>query len=144
VGGFGVQLARLRGLKVTALVRGEADVQAALALGAAAVAAGRIPDRVVDGLLETAGVAEAIGGVRDGGRVVSVVPTRVPAAERGITVATSFAQQDGPRLGRLVALVDNGGLTLRPAARTFGFAEAAEAHRLLESGGVRGKVLLVP
>ncbi|MFF8024977.1 NADP-dependent oxidoreductase [Streptomyces sp. NPDC007896] len=144
VGGFTVQLARLRGLKVTALVRSEADTKAALALGAAEVAVGKIPDRAADGLLETAGIADAISGVRDGGRVVSVVPTRTPAGERGITVETSFVQQDGRRLAQMAKLVDQGKLRVRPAARRFGFAEAAEAHRRLAAGGVRGKILLVP
>jgi NADPH:quinone reductase-like Zn-dependent oxidoreductase len=31
-----------------------------------------------------------------------------------------------------------------PVERTFPFADAAEAHRLSESGHVRGKLVLVP
>ncbi|WP_046726869.1 NADP-dependent oxidoreductase [Streptomyces humi] len=144
VGGLAVQLARLRGLTVVAQVRSARDAAEVLALGA---------DRVVhdvpasgtgvDGLLETAGLPRAIGAVRENGSAVSIVPTRVPVAERGIRVGVSHVEQDGSRLAALGALVDRGELRLR-TAEGFGFEEAPEAHRLLAAGGVRGKLLLLP
>ncbi|MGW7425178.1 NADP-dependent oxidoreductase [Streptomyces sp. NPDC054813] len=144
VGGLAVQLARLRGLTVVAQVRSARDEDHARALGAdRVVSAARIPVPGVDGLLETAGLPEAIGAVRDNGRAVSVVPTRVPAAERGIHVAVSHVEQDGPGLAALGSLVDGGGLRLR-TAKELGFEDAPEAHRLLAAGGVRGKLLLLP
>ncbi|MDH6228329.1 MULTISPECIES: NADP-dependent oxidoreductase [Streptomyces] len=144
VGGLAVQLARLRGLTVVAQVRSARDEDHARALGADRVVdAAHLPVAGVDGLLETAGLPEAIGAVRDGGRVVTVVPRRVPAAERGVHVAVSHVEQDGRGLSELSALVDAGELRLR-AAREFGFEEAAEAHRRLAAGGVRGKLLLLP
>ncbi|MFJ9121532.1 NADP-dependent oxidoreductase [Streptomyces sp. NPDC102394] len=147
VGGLAVQLARLRGLRVVAQIRRTADAQEALALGAHEVVVGA-PEPAAgtlgaDGLLETAGLPQAIGTVRDGGRVVSIVPTRRPVEERGITVTVSHVEQDGERLAELSALVDRGELRLR-TAKEYGFDEAAEAHRALAGGGVRGKLLLVP
>ncbi|TXS42141.1 NADP-dependent oxidoreductase [Streptomyces sp. uw30] len=148
VGGLAVQLARLRGWRVVAQVRHAADAEEALALGATEVRVGATepptagePD--VDGLLETAGLPQAIGAVRDGGRVVSIVPTRRPVAERGITVTVNHVEQDGAGLAGLTEAVDRGALRLR-SAREYGFDDAAEAHRSLAEGGVRGKLLLVP
>ncbi|MCH0566241.1 NADP-dependent oxidoreductase [Streptomyces sp. MUM 136J] len=143
-GGFAVQLAKLRGWTVVAQVRSTRDADEARTLGADQVVdeAG-VPPATVDGLLETAGLPGAIGAVRDGGRAVSIVPTRVPAAERGIGVAVSYVEQDGPRLAELVARVDSRELRLRTAKR-LGFEDAGEAHRLLAAGGVRGKLLLLP
>jgi NADPH:quinone reductase-like Zn-dependent oxidoreductase len=102
-----------------------------------------IPPGVADALVETAGLPEAIAGVRDSGTAVSIVPTRPPRPERGIDVRMSFVEQDGTRLARLVGLVDEGTLTLRVAER-LDFSAAAEAHRRLAAGGVRGKLILVP
>ncbi|MFE0525315.1 NADP-dependent oxidoreductase [Streptomyces sp. NPDC058954] len=146
VGGLAVQLARLRGLRVVAQVRHTADAEEALALGAHEVTLTVEPASGgpgVDGLLDTAGLPRAIGTVRDGGRVVSIVPTRRPVEERGITVTVSHVEQDGKRLAELSALVDRGALRLR-TAKEYGFGEAAEAHRALAEGGMRGKLLLVP
>lgn len=147
VGGLTVQLARLRGLTVVAHVRSVEDVEQARALGAARVIVGEdastLPSGAVDGLLETAGLPRAVAAVRDGGRVVSVVPTRVPEAERGVEVSVSYVEQDGEGLAALGALVDRGELEVR-SAKELGFEEAGEAHRLLEAGGVRGKLLLLP
>ncbi|WP_406011020.1 NADP-dependent oxidoreductase [Streptomyces sp. NBC_00637] len=147
VGGLTVQLARLRGLTVVAHVRTAEDSERARALGAARVVVGEdaavLPSGTVDGLLETAGLPRAVAAVRDGGRAVSVVPTRVPEAERGVHVTVSYVQQDGQGLAALGALVDRGDLDVR-SAKELGFEEAGEAHRLLEAGGVRGKLLLLP
>src|SRR3954465_12784795 len=46
-----------------------------------------------------------------------------------------------PALDRLRRQVEDGVLTLR-VARTFPVEEAAEAHRMLEAGGVRGRLVL--
>ncbi|MEZ3182997.1 NADP-dependent oxidoreductase [Streptomyces pimonensis] len=144
VGGLAVQLARLRGLSVVAQVRSLGDEDEARALGADRVVdPDSLPEAEVDGLLETAGSPQAIRAVRDGGRAVSIVPTRVPAAERGIQVTVSHVEQDGPGLSALARLVDDGQVQLR-IAREFAFEAAAEAHRTLAAGGARGKLLLLP
>jgi NADPH2:quinone reductase len=49
--------------------------------------------------------------------------------------------EDRPALDRLRRQVEDGVLTLR-VARTFPVEEAAEAHRMLEAGGVRGRLVL--
>ncbi|MEU6484243.1 NADP-dependent oxidoreductase [Streptomyces sp. NPDC046887] len=144
VGGFAVQLAAARGLTVQALVR-PGDEEAARALGARAVFTDRaaVPAASADCLFDTAGDPPALAAVRDGGRAVSVVPTRPLLAERGIDVRMSFAEQDGDRLTRLSRLVDDGVLTLR-VAEVFSLATVGEAHRLLAAGGTRGKLLIDP
>ncbi|MFF5567653.1 NADP-dependent oxidoreductase [Streptomyces sp. NPDC012623] len=142
LGGFALQLARERGWYTAALVR-PSDRDLARELGAGEVLT-ELPDAPrYDALFETAGIASAIGAVRDGGQAVTVVPTAVPAAERGIHPVVSFVDQDGALLERLVALVDGRTLTVR-IAHAFPFDAAAEAVALFEAGGVRGKVLLIP
>ncbi|MFH8607513.1 NADP-dependent oxidoreductase [Streptomyces sp. NPDC018029] len=144
VGGFAVQLAVSRGLKVLAFGRPD-DTDRLRALGAHETYSDEhpVPPGAADALLETAGLPASIAGVRDGGRAVSIVPTAPPVAERGIDVRMSFVEQDGRRLEELSALVDEGVLTLRVAA-TFPLAEVGEAHRRLAAGGSRGKLLISP
>ncbi|WP_069885823.1 NADP-dependent oxidoreductase [Streptomyces luteocolor] len=144
VGGFAVQLAAERGVKVLALAR-PSDVEAAKALGAHEVftAERPVPHGAADLLLETAGQPGAVDGVRDGGRAVSIVPTAAPKAERGIDVRMSFVEQDGDRLARLSRLVSESVLTLR-VGEVFSLAGVAEAHRRLAAGGSRGKLLIAP
>jgi NADPH:quinone reductase-like Zn-dependent oxidoreductase len=50
--------------------------------------------------------------------------------------------EDRAALDRLRQQAEDGVLTLR-VARTFPAEQAAEAHRLLERGGVRGRLVLV-
>ncbi|WFE57281.1 NADP-dependent oxidoreductase [Micromonospora sp. WMMD712] len=143
VGGFVVQLAVARGLRVLAVARAR-DEALLKELGAERVVTDEtIPRGAADALVETAGLPGAIAGVRDGGTAISIVPTRPPLTERGIDVRMSFVEQDGTRLARLVGLVDEGTLTVRVAER-LDFSAAAEAHRRLAAGGVRGKLVLVP
>ncbi|MFK4071461.1 NADP-dependent oxidoreductase [Streptomyces sp. NPDC029674] len=144
VGGFAVQLAVSRGLKVLAFGRPD-DADRLRALGAHETYSDEhpVPPGAADALLETAGLPASVAGVRDGGRAVSIVPTAPPVAERGIDVRMSFVEQDGRRLEKLSALVDEGVLTLRVAA-TFPLAEVGEAHRRLAAGGSRGKLLISP
>lgn len=144
VGGFAVQLAVARGLKVLAYGRpGDADRLHALGAHEAYSDERPVPPGAADSLLETAGLPGSLAGVRDGGRAVSIVPTAPPVAERGIDVRMSFVEQDGRRLEELSALVDEGVLTLR-VAETFPLAEVGEAHRRLAAGGSRGKLLISP
>jgi NADPH:quinone reductase-like Zn-dependent oxidoreductase len=49
--------------------------------------------------------------------------------------------EEHAKLDRLREQVEKGEITLRVAA-TFPAAEAAEAHRRLEAGGVRGRLVL--
>ncbi|MFG2879319.1 NADP-dependent oxidoreductase [Streptomyces sp. NPDC048337] len=142
VGGLAVQLAARAGLVVTALAGAE-DEALVRSLGAAAfVPRGEAPAEPVDGVLDAAVLGgAALAWVRDGGVYVGVIPGAAPAAERGIRVEEQEVAADGELLGRLVALVEAGALTLR-VSDTFPLADAAKAHERLGTPGVRGRVVL--
>ncbi|MEV7557956.1 NADP-dependent oxidoreductase [Streptomyces sp. NPDC089795] len=142
VGGLAVQLAVRAGLVVTALAGAE-DEEFVRSLGATGfVPRGTAPAGPVDGVLDAAVLGEAaLASVRDGGVYVGLIPHHAPAAERGVRVVEQEVAADGAHLARLVALVDEGVLTLR-VADTFPLAEVARAHAHLETPGVRGRVVL--
>jgi NADPH:quinone reductase-like Zn-dependent oxidoreductase len=146
VGGFAVQLAKHRGLAAIA-VADRSDRQLAFRLGAAELVDRTTPvqtwERLADAVLHTAGPSGAIAAVRDGGRYVTVVPGSAPDPERGIQPQTYLVQPDGTALAELSRLVDRNALTLR-IADVMPLARADAAHRRLEAGGLRGKLLLDP
>jgi NADPH:quinone reductase len=83
--------------------------------------------------------------VADGGALATVrfwpgVPER-GITTHAVTVGNYAAEQ--AKLDRLRQQVEEGVLTLR-VARTFPLADAAEAHRILEAGGTRGRIVLTP
>lgn len=152
LGGYVVQLARADGLLVVADAA-EADEPLVRQLGADVVV--RRGDDVaqrmraeapagVDGLVDAAVLDDrVVPAVRDGGRIVTV---RGFSGEevRGITYHPVFVRdyaREQAKLDRLRQLVEDGKVTLR-VARTFAPEEAAEAHRLLEAGGVRGRLVI--
>ncbi|MBO2464154.1 NADP-dependent oxidoreductase [Actinomadura violacea] len=151
VGGFAVELAVLRGLRVVAvasaadeaLVRGlgaEWFVPRGVHLGDAVRAL--VPGGV-DGALDAALLSvAALDAVRGGGAFTAVAGgAAVPVPLRGIAVHNVWIKADGARLEQLSALVDAGRLTLRVAG-TFPLAEAVKAHERLEAGGLRGRLVL--
>lgn len=87
--------------------------------------------------------------VRDNGSFVRVRGERepggyAPEAARGITFRAPFVPDYSGRLDKLNQirrLAESGVLTPR-VAKTLPAAEAAEAHRQLEAGGVRGRIVL--
>jgi NADPH2:quinone reductase len=102
-------------------------------------------DAVIDAALLGPSVLPA---VRDGGQLLAVRPYQGPAengkAERDITVRLVLVGQhlhEGSRIAELADLVTKGVLTLRVAA-VLPAAEAADAHRRLEAGGVRGRLVV--
>ncbi|WBO63302.1 NADP-dependent oxidoreductase [Streptomyces camelliae] len=153
VGGYAVQLAKADGFRVIAdaapkderLVRElGADVVLLRGAGFPELVRKEIPDGV-DGLVDTGGIAAlAIRAVRDGGRVAtSVGGVQIPV-ERGIETRNTFVPQyarEHAKLDRLRELAEKGSLTPR-VARTLPAEQAPEAHRLLEAGGIRGRVVL--
>ncbi|MFB6894015.1 alcohol dehydrogenase catalytic domain-containing protein [Kitasatospora sp. NPDC056327] len=153
VGGFAVQLAALRGLRVAA-VADERDAEPLRGLGArwwvprgAADLAAEVRTLVpggVDGALDTAllGVT-ALGAVRNRGSFVAVSAGAAPVGLRGIRVANVWIAADGAALAGLSALAARGALTLR-VADTLPLERAADAHRRLAAGGLRGRLVLVP
>ncbi|MFF9808254.1 NADP-dependent oxidoreductase [Streptomyces coeruleorubidus] len=152
VGGYAVQLAKADGLQVVADAS-EQDETLVKELGADIVLrrGAEYPDRVraeipegVDGLIDGASLgALTARAVRDSGRVVTLRGYDGPG-ERGIVyepiVVFRYARERA-KLDRLRQQVEDGQITLR-VARTFPAEQAAEAHRLLAAGGVRGRMVL--
>ncbi len=86
---------------------------------------------------------EVIGAVRDGGGIATVRGFS-GQPDRGITYHPVWVvdyAQDHARLDQLRAQAESGQVTLR-VARSVPAREAPEAHRLLEAGGVRGRLVL--
>jgi NADPH2:quinone reductase len=152
-GGYVIQLAKADGLTVIAdaaasdddLVRGlGADVVVRRGDDVAARIREHVPegvDGLADGSVQDALVLPA---VRDGGAVATVRGYRGDGG-RGLRVLPTMVRrvaEDRAALDRLRQQAEDGVLTLR-VARTFPAEDAAEAHRLLERGGVRGRLVLM-
>ena len=153
VGGYAVQLGVHEGLRVIAVAapRDEelvkefgADVVVPRGDGAAQGIRAAAPGGV-DGLIDAALLGPAIlPAIGDGGRLAAVREF-VGQSERGIEiqqVRVSEYAQNQEALARLGDLVAAGKLTLR-VAETFPPERAADAHRKLEAGGVRGRLVIV-
>lgn len=98
----------------------------------------------VDAVLDTAGAGgAALGAVRDGGTLVTTFPPTAPPGQRDIQVAALQVVADGGQLAELVALAEQGTLTLR-VAHTYPLRDVALAHARLAKGGVRGRLILTP
>lgn len=153
VGGYAVELAAHRGLRVVAsaaaadeaLVRGfgaemfvPRDVH--LADAVRALVPGGV-DGAVDAALLAAAALDAVRGC--GAFAAVNGGTAVPVPLRGISVRNEWIRADAAQLAALADLVDEGRLTLR-VADTLPLAEARKAHARLESGGVRGRLVLIP
>lgn len=162
VGSVAVQLGAAAGAHVTALVRGR-DLEWIRGLGAddavdhrgttpaALAAAGPGFDVVLD--LVGTGVLAWRRLLRPGGVLVALAldparPLRTAAATvlGGVLPrrVRTFSNDPTPaQLTRLRELVDAG--TVRPVVETvLPLSQVAQAHRLLEAGGVRGKIVLTP
>jgi NADPH:quinone reductase len=151
-GGYVVQLAKADRLTVVADAA-EADEELVRSLGADVVVrrgddvARRVRDdqpggvdAVVDGSLQG---ELLVGAVRDGGTIVTVRGYR-GSDDRGITWAPVLVRTvatDHARLDALRRQVEQGVLTPR-VADTIPAEKAPEAHRRLEAGGVRGRLVL--
>lgn len=143
LGCYAVELAKADGLWVVAdaapqdeqLVRDSgADVVVARGDGLVERIRAQVPDGV-DGLVDCA--------VRDGGGIATVRGF-AGEPERGVTYHPVWVvqyQEERDKLDQLRAQVESGALTLRVAA-TYPADRASEAHRLLETGGTRGRAVL--
>ncbi|MFB8003931.1 NADP-dependent oxidoreductase [Nocardia sp. NPDC056000] len=149
VGGFAVELAARRGLRVLAHAH-PADEAFLRAAGAEAL----VPRDTHDlsaairalipggahGALDAAGLGmAAVAAVRTRGAYVAVAGGTPPIPLRGIRIHQQWISADGPALAGIAAT----GLTPRIAA-TLPLEHAAEAHRRMERGGLRGRVVLIP
>lgn len=152
VGGYVVQLAKAAGLRVIADAAPQ-DETLVKELGADVVMprGPEFPSQVrlhetggVAGVVDAASLGEAAAAaVRDGGTVVSLRGGD-GVHERGVVtrsmVVFEHAREQG-KLDRLRHLAQEGRLTLR-IAQVLPAEEAVQAHRLLEAGGLRGRVVL--
>lgn len=148
VGGFAVQIARARGVRVIGTAS-EHNHDYLRALGAEPVLYG-------DGLAERVrtlvpagvdAVADFVGGQLDttrtvlapGGSHVSIIDGEVEANGGRLI----WVRPDGTETARLAALADEGLLTVEVAA-TYGLDQAAEAFTVSQRGHLRGKLIIVP
>lgn len=152
VGGYAVQLAKLDGLRVIADAK-PADEGLVRSLGADDVVE-RGDDvgscirkhvssgvrGIVDGALLNERVLSALA---DGGTLATVRGWSGPT-ERGLNVRPVQARSgatDTAGLQRLVQHAEDGALRLR-VAHVLSWMQASEAHRMLEAGDLRGRVVL--
>jgi len=152
LGGYIIELAVRAGLVVVADAA-PADVDFLRALGTqhvvprgegmADAVRSLFPDGV-DGIVDAARIgAAATALVRDGGAMVSARAADPPDPRlRHSSVWFVHKLTDTASLEHLVALAESGGLHLR-VGRTLPLDQAAEAHRLVEAGGQRGRVVLL-
>ena len=151
-GGYTIQLAKADGLRVIADAS-PADEALVRSLGADVVVrrgpdvATRIREIVpggVDGLADgSVQQAALLPAIRDGG-ALAAVRGFVGDTERGIAIHPVWVREYGrehAKLDRLRQQVEDGAITLR-VARTFTAAQAGEAHRILEAGGTRGRLVI--
>ncbi|MFH5207953.1 NADP-dependent oxidoreductase [Antrihabitans sp. NCIMB 15449] len=150
LGGYIVQLAAHRGIKVIA-VAGSADEQTVRELGAAefvargsdvsasvrALIPGGVDAAVDPALLGPA----ALAAVRGGCRFAAVIGGFEPAPLRGTTVHLVQIRADQEQLTELSGLVDDGVLTLR-VAETYPLEQLGNAHKRLAGGGIRGRLVV--
>nr|WP_245993672.1 NADP-dependent oxidoreductase [Nocardioides immobilis] len=152
LGGYTVQLAKDRGLRVVADAS-DADEQLVYDLGADLVVSrgADSADRVrlavdggvagvVDGALLNSAVAPA---VRPGGTIVAVRPFEGPAPS-GIKVELVMVAdyiRDAERIERLRDAAARGVITPR-IAELLPFEMASAAYRAVEAGGTRGRIVL--
>lgn len=153
VGAFVLELAREAGVPTIAVVR-QNYFERARSMGAAHVV-DAVGDWVadiraimpggVDALIDCALIGEpALGAIRDGGKLFSVRGFS-GAFDRGVTaeaVSVRDYHSDQDKLQRLLDLAAAGKLSTFVHARVP-FASAAEAHRMLEAGGMGGRAVLM-
>lgn len=157
VGQYAIQLGRQEGLTVIGDAKPE-DAALVESFGAhhvvprgpaMAAAVRDLYPSGVDAAIDAALLGPAIvGAVRDGGQLLAVRPYQGPAengkAERDITVHLVLVGRhlhEGHRIAELASLAAKGVLTFR-VADALPAASAADAHRRLEAGGVRGRLVL--
>ena len=95
----------------------------------------------VDAVVDTVGgqaLAQSACLVRDPARLVSITDAQAVLRHGGRYV---FVRPDGAGLARLGELAETGALRIE-VQQEFPLAAAADAHRLIQDGHVRGKLVL--
>ncbi|MEV0085783.1 NADP-dependent oxidoreductase [Saccharopolyspora sp. NPDC050642] len=152
VGGFAVELAAARGLRVVATASAQ-DETLVRKLGAEVFvprgarlgeAVRRLVPGGADAAIDAAALgAEALDAVRSGGAFAALVGGAEPRPLRGTHVFNHWIRADGKGLAELVALAESGTITLR-VAEAMPLDRVVEAHERLARGGLRGRLVLVP
>jgi len=148
VGSFAVQLAALAGARVVATAS-ERNHDYLRSLGATPITYGdglteRALEASPDGfdvILDFAGGTALDGStalLREGGRVASIANGKAAAELGGQYV---WVRPDAAGLSELAGLIDAGKLRVE-VAEVFELADAADAYRSLETGHVRGKIVV--
>lgn len=146
IGHLALQLAQRMGARVLAVASGDDGVALVKRLGAdaavdghkddVAAAARKLAPKGLDAALVTTGgqvVDQALAVMRDGGRVAypnGVQPE--PKARSTVTVHSYDGMPDPEAIEKLNHLIESGPFEVH-IARTLPLAQAAEAHRMLES-----------
>ena len=143
VGGFATQLATQGGFRVLAQASG-GDEQWVQGLGADEVIA-RSADLATVGpvaaVFDAVPTGTAAAAVENGGVVVATRPTPAIVPAREVRQYVQLIKLDRELLADLVGQVAAGRLRTRVAA-TLPLTEAADAHRRVLAGGLRGKIVL--
>ena len=151
LGGYVIQLAKRDGLIVVADAK-ESDIPWLREIGSDVIVPREEMDAAVrqrypqgvDGVVDAALLADRAGAlVREGGAAVSVRKTH-PISDprlRHRHVAVIEQMSNTVALNQLADLLQDSGLAIRIVAR-LPMSEAAQAHRITEKGGLRGRVVL--
>ncbi|HEY1386999.1 MAG TPA: NADP-dependent oxidoreductase [Ktedonobacterales bacterium] len=152
VGHVAVQLAKWRGARVigTASAR-NADFLRGLGVDQVIdYTHERFEDvaRAVDVVLDTQGdetQRRSFAVLKPGGMLVSITetPDEALAQTYGVRTARIRVRPSGEQMARIAELFESGKLRVE-VARTLPLSEAADAHRLSETGHTRGKIVLIP
>ncbi|WP_232049950.1 NADP-dependent oxidoreductase [Actinoplanes sp. OR16] len=144
VGGFATELALRSGYRVLAQASHD-DEQWVRDLGAHEVISRSVDLATVGpvaAVFDAVPLGEAaVAAVEDGGVVVVTRPTPPIDPARGVRQELQLIRHDRELLADLVRQVAAGQLRTRVAA-TMPLTEAADAHRRVLAGGLRGKVVL--
>ncbi|MEH3076713.1 MAG: zinc-binding dehydrogenase [Quadrisphaera sp.] len=142
VGAYAVQFAVERGFAVTGLARAD-DEELVVEMGAVHTTV--LPEGpAFDAVLDAAALGEvALGAVVDGGAYVGLIPPAVPAPVRGISTTAVMVTPDAEVLTELLRRTAAGELGARVHSE-LALEHVAAAHALVESGGLRGRVVLRP
>jgi NADPH:quinone reductase-like Zn-dependent oxidoreductase len=146
VGRFAMYAARMRGAEIVAAVRAE-QKDMAKALGAAHVIELGKEDwsgRPFDHIADTVGgdvVIPLCRHVKPGGKIAYVSNETINPEGLPVTPEHFVMQPSGADLARLLQAVASGDVEVR-IARALPLEEAGEGQRLIEAGGLGGKVVL--
>ena len=151
VGQLAIQLARRAGARVIATASAS-NHELLRRLGADVLVDYRTADFAA-GLRDVDVVLDTIGGqtrerswpvLRSGGILVAIAmppPDAAAAQEHGVRTAMATVVPNGERLAGIARLIDAGELEVVIDSE-FPLAQAADAHRRIEQGHARGKIIL--